>query len=67
MLLISFIFNKMRFFHGFIFFYSNKMFFINHVLKFKYKTCQMKVNVNFCVIVPPTYVARLLSSFPTNF
>ena len=32
-------------FHNFIFFYSNNIFFINHVLKFKYLPHSIKVNI----------------------
>ena len=35
---------KMCFFHNFIFFCSNNMFFINHALRIKYQSGQIKVN-----------------------
>ena len=36
---------KCYLFHNFIFFCSNNIFFINHVLKFKYESSHLRVNV----------------------
>ena len=40
---LCFIYQKCHLFNNFIFLFSNNMFFINHMLKFKYHACWIKV------------------------
>jgi hypothetical protein len=60
--IISVLFStKCHLYHKFIFFYSNNMFYIKHVLKFKYQCSHLKIKHMVQVSQITQYISHLLS------